>query len=627
MRFVTALFAPPGPQEPYRKLEEYLELFAKFPRDVPRVVFTSPDLRERVVETAGPDVVVVDDVALETLPPDAVLPSQRWDKKDTPFYFAVQLTKLKVLARAAELFPEEQFLSWVDFGIFHQFRSPERTSQLLRVLATLRRGDSAEHRVLSPSDFSDPLPFDVMFDRVCWRHLGSMLVGPPSTFRVAYARQRALLRTHAPRVTWEVNYWLLMPEYFELYRSSHDDTLVSGAIEALVKKYGACPPSAETYGVEALREVAATAPVAQSLLANWRHFVGLLHACGRKGDIGSYLIDGVTYSYEPRMLQKQQALFECGRRATRVLEVGVYMGHSLLILLLANPELRITCVDIDGTFPTPAVEYLNTHFGNRVTLLLGDAVETLRSLAPESDGSFDLVHIDADHYADAVLRQYRAALRLAAPGAAVVFDDYDAVSETVDALKETDFAEFTAPDCAWRNAIAKLKPDAHRADILRRVAHEETARELLDVLAKVPGDVVQVGLSCDSLFTAAVSAQALGLLGFPRKFFAMGWPLKTLRDAEPSPLFTELSADQRASVAVLCVDGAPPVRTLLAVGKLRFAALLLDEATVRAAREENLLEPLLDRVSVGGALYAPTLPQTLAFAAKAPGLYVRVSDE
>jgi hypothetical protein len=112
-----------------------------------------------------------------------------------------------------------------------------------------------------------------------------------------------------------------------------------------------------------------TTEIGQVLLENFHHFVGLYTAVGKTfhRGCGSYMFDGQIYSYMPQLSKKQQELFNVGKTSTRVLEVGVYLGHSLLILLLSNPTLHITCIDNDPAFSPAAVEYLNKHFGHRIT--------------------------------------------------------------------------------------------------------------------------------------------------------------------------------------------------------------------------------------------------------------------
>jgi O-methyltransferase len=200
--------------------------------------------------------------------------------------------------------------------------------------------------------------------------------------------------------------------------------------------------------------------IGQVLQYHFHHFVGLYTAVGKTfhRGCGSYMIDGQTYSYMPQLSKKQQELFNVGKTSTRVLEVGVYLGHSLLILLLSNPTLRITCIDNDPAFSPGAVEYLNKHFGDRITFYLGTAEEVL---AREDIGTFDCIHIDADHNEAAVERQFRLTQKFARPNAFYVFDDYEAVRSLIDSwTRSGPLVHINTPWCLWTNTITRLNSES-----------------------------------------------------------------------------------------------------------------------------------------------------------------------
>ena len=210
---------------------------------------------------------------------------------------------------------------------------------------------------------------------------------------------------------------------------------------------------------EALEEIVRRHPdsfPAQALLNGFHHFEGLhdvLHGRWVPG-WGSYLFNGETYAYEPRCLKKQEELYTYSMTAKNAIELGVYLGHSLLLMLMANPALKITAIDCDETYAGPAVRYLNEHFGNRITFLKGDAVEVMKTL---QSGAYDLLHIDADHNDAAVKAQFNESLRLATAGATYVFDDFDAIARTVGDLVQGGILEIKAlPSCLWRNCVAML---------------------------------------------------------------------------------------------------------------------------------------------------------------------------
>ena len=191
----------------------------------------------------------------------------------------------------------------------------------------------------------------------------------------------------------------------------------------------------------------------EALLANFHHFIAL----GEKfhGGCGSYMFDGQSYVYQAATLKKQEALYAVGKNSTRVLEIGVYLGHSLLILLLSNPSLEIVCVDNDPAFSPTAVGYLNKHFGNRVSFYLGSSERVLST--PDVLGLFDCIHIDADHQEAPVRREFELTKPVAKPGAYFVFDDYEALRRLIDGWIESgELLHIDTPYCLWTNVIARL---------------------------------------------------------------------------------------------------------------------------------------------------------------------------
>lgn len=258
---------------------------------------------------------------------------------------------------------------------------------------------------------------------------------------------------------------------------------------------------------EALEKIVEVHPdsfPSRQLLENFHHFQGLYDCLGGRWvhGWGSYLFDGLTYAYEPRMVRKQEELYRYAMTATHALELGVYVGHSLLIMLIANPKLRVTAVDVDSQYAGPAVEYLNRHFGDRVRFFQGDAVQVMEALELSS---FDLLHIDADHYDAAALAQFQQSLRLAKPRAIYVFDDYDAVQGTVELLVQRGLLEVRIiPNCAWRNCVAQLTAAAEMQQIYDEARrHSCCSQERLNFnveavrhanLRGVDGDIVEIGV-------------------------------------------------------------------------------------------------------------------------------------
>lgn len=89
---------------------------------------------------------------------------------------------------------------------------------------------------------------------------------------------------------------------------------------------------------------------------------------------------------------KRENLAQLSETASRILEIGFAGGHSALLMLLANPQSKLTIVD---PFSLPhsreSFEYLNSMFPGRLTLHEGYSTDILPKL---KSGQFDLVHLD-----------------------------------------------------------------------------------------------------------------------------------------------------------------------------------------------------------------------------------------
>jgi caffeoyl-CoA O-methyltransferase len=82
------------------------------------------------------------------------------------------------------------------------------------------------------------------------------------------------------------------------------------------------------------------------------------------------------------------------QRPQRVLELGTYSGYSTLAMAsVLPPGAHIDTCEVEEAHAAVARRYLDeAGLGNRVTIHLGPALETIEKL----DGEFDFVFIDAD---------------------------------------------------------------------------------------------------------------------------------------------------------------------------------------------------------------------------------------
>jgi predicted O-methyltransferase YrrM len=109
--------------------------------------------------------------------------------------------------------------------------------------------------------------------------------------------------------------------------------------------------------------------------------------------------------------------------ARRVLEFGTLAGYSTIWLARAvGPSGKVVTFEIDE--PTAAIARTNFEragVADRIELVVGPALDSVRTLAEDGSEPFDLVFIDADkpnnpHY-------LQAALTLSRPGTVIILDN------------------------------------------------------------------------------------------------------------------------------------------------------------------------------------------------------------
>lgn len=140
---------------------------------------------------------------------------------------------------------------------------------------------------------------------------------------------------------------------------------------------------------------------------------------------GSYLFNGKVYKYDEGMYEKQKLLFDLSKKSKKILEIGVYMGHSILIMLLANPKAHITAIDISNIYSGPSIEYLKKKFPkSKINLIIGDSRNEIKNLK----GSFDLIHLDSSHSLKKSLQEFNLLIKLKKKKFfKILFDDIDSI--------------------------------------------------------------------------------------------------------------------------------------------------------------------------------------------------------
>nr|QBK91309.1 MAG: methyltransferase [Pithovirus LCPAC202] len=141
-----------------------------------------------------------------------------------------------------------------------------------------------------------------------------------------------------------------------------------------------------------------------------------------------------TVHYYPDCYPKQLSLFSRFKKlsselaTTNVIEIGVNAGHSLLIMLLAsiNSKIKITAFDIcEYSYTKPCVDYLNSNFGNRITLIEGRSPEVYRRYLKDTNSlpKFDLIHVDGSHHWNVMFEEILLSLTCIKSGGYLLMGD------------------------------------------------------------------------------------------------------------------------------------------------------------------------------------------------------------
>lgn len=169
----------------------------------------------------------------------------------------------------------------------------------------------------------------------------------------------------------------------------------------------------------------------------------------------SYLFEGVEYKYSERMYEKQKLLFEKAKNIKSVLEVGVYMGHSLFIMLLANPDLQIDAIDCDYEITLKCIDFLKSKFNVNINFYNGNSLDYLHKLNKQ----YDLIHLDGDHRIQILYQELAICFdSLIKNDTIFIIDDYECfIEEISQILRSNSIQEYIIPDCVYKNIYFKLQ--------------------------------------------------------------------------------------------------------------------------------------------------------------------------
>ena len=111
-----------------------------------------------------------------------------------------------------------------------------------------------------------------------------------------------------------------------------------------------------------------------------------------------------------------------------ICEIGFNAGHSVLAMILANPNAHYVLFDL-GThaYARPCFEHLKKIFPQTtIEMFWGDSRETVALYHREhTEMVFDLVHIDGGHRSEVYTVDWKNSLNATSSGSLIIFDDTD----------------------------------------------------------------------------------------------------------------------------------------------------------------------------------------------------------
>jgi predicted O-methyltransferase YrrM len=152
----------------------------------------------------------------------------------------------------------------------------------------------------------------------------------------------------------------------------------------------------------------------------------LIHVIQKSGESleGNIFMLHHTIQYTNLYLNKVKNITNLllNKNVKNVLEIGFNSGFSTLLMLLTNPYIHITCLDLgEHKYTVPCYNVLKETFGDRINMIIGDSKKTLPSIAD----TYDLVHIDGDHSIAGAESDIINSYRISKKGTILIMDDYD----------------------------------------------------------------------------------------------------------------------------------------------------------------------------------------------------------
>ena len=187
------------------------------------------------------------------------------------------------------------------------------------------------------------------------------------------------------------------------------------------------------------------------------------------------LRDAINAMPADSLKEKRRNFLSLSKRRNKILEIGFNAGHSALIMLLGNPDARITIIDTcQHPYTEACFGYLDSRFPGRLRLIKGDSTRVIEELKGEK---FDLIHYDGGKE-KTIREDLLNSVNLVEEDHVLIIDDTQN-SELNDRVQELekenliDLSKYASlsrrtDNYQWRHVIAAFS-DAARSSMTERV--------------------------------------------------------------------------------------------------------------------------------------------------------------
>ena len=114
---------------------------------------------------------------------------------------------------------------------------------------------------------------------------------------------------------------------------------------------------------------------------------------------GYYNFEGYSQQVPQQVEDLINIVKNINKPIVNVMEIGFNAGHSAEVLLSSSDNLKLTSFDLGRHhYVLSAKEYIDMHYPNKHTLVLGDSTVTIPNyIKNNKDAQFDFIFIDGGH--------------------------------------------------------------------------------------------------------------------------------------------------------------------------------------------------------------------------------------